>query len=380
MFNLKTSLLLSVSVLALVLATPIRALAWADLGHSIVGGIAEENIKPTTKDFVRGVLGIEPLGAAAVWPDHVRDDDRFAQKDSGHVSGANNPHGFNEYHFCEIPVGYTYANRPKKYLKDCHGAILGAIELLKDVKGDHTRAEKMIALRYLAHLMGDITQPLHVGNGYDMGGNVCQIKWQKSANAKPAQMNLHAFWDDTMVTNLGVSYADPIKGRKAAIYYSQFLPVMKEKRPDMFTDAAKKKYFVGTLEDWLGEAALLRETGVYPDAPGAMTGVAKGEEYKNRPYCLWFSDQTAGTLGAGSKIDNSKIPVVGSAYADQFNTVVESQLLIGGLRLAAALDDIADTVAASLKPLKTLNDAQQERTLKNVQKAFFNAPSNTDKL
>ena len=56
-----------------------------------------------------------------------------------------------------------------------------SIEILKDINA--SREMKMIALRFLIHVVGDIHQPLHVGNGYDRGGNVCQVKYQKSPEA-----------------------------------------------------------------------------------------------------------------------------------------------------------------------------------------------------
>ena len=367
----KPSALLTTSLFAALLLASPKAFCWADLGHSIVGAVAEENIKPTTRDFVRGVLGVEPLATAAIWPDHVRDDERFAHKDDEKIAGAANTHNFNEYHYCEIPVGYTYANRPTKYLKDCHGAITGAIELLKDVKGNHQRSEKMIALRYLAHVMGDITQPLHVGNGFDMGGNVCQIEWQKSPKASPYHTNLHSFWDDTIVTYLGTTYADPATGKRAALYYGQYLEALKTRHADMFTEAAKKQYGQGVLDDWLQESATLRET-IYPDDSKVMETVPKGEEYKNRPYCLWFADQVKGTLGSAPKVDPSKVPVLDAAYADRFTGTVEMQLLKGGLRLAKTLDDIADSVARTGHPVNIINTKMQEEILTKVQASFMN--------
>ena len=72
----------------------------------------------------------------------------------------------------------------------------------------------MIALRYLAHVMGDITMPFHVGNGYDRGANGCQIAWQRSATATPSKTNLHSFWDDALVLYLGTTYADQATGKR----------------------------------------------------------------------------------------------------------------------------------------------------------------------
>lgn len=347
-----------------------QAFAWGDLGHAIVGGVAEQTINPVTKDFVRGLMGIEPLAVAAIFPDHVRDDDRFGHKDADPSKRAQDNHDFGDYHFCEIPTGFTYDTKPNKDSKDCYGAIQGSIALLKDVSGKVSKEEKQIALRYLAHVMGDVTQPLHVGNGFDLGGNACQVNVQESPERSPFHTNLHSFWDETIVTYLGSTYGDPSTKTLGAKYLNQYLVAFQRTRPEMLTASAKAQYAAGDLKAWLQEAQQIRESGVYPDAPGSMSAVTKGEEYKSRPYCTWFLDQGKSVQGPGSQIDKAKIPTIDATYEKQFAPIAETQLLKGGLRLAAVLDDIASTVAASSTPPKTMSTSEQEQILTDVQNTF----------
>ena len=277
---------------------PRVAFGWADMGHEIVGAIAEANVKPSTHDYLRGLIGVEPLEYSAIFPDHVRDDDRFGHEPANHDT-QDDENNFDDYHFCEIPVGFTYATKPRKYSKDCHGAITGAIATLKDPK--QKKAEKIIALRYLIHVMGDITQPLHVGNGFDRGGNSCQIKYTFGPTDTPVATNLHSYWDDTLIQYLGRSYADPASHRYAAIYLNDYIDNIKRLHPDAFTDAGKKQYAMG-LDDMLSEAGVLRESGVYPDDPATMAQAPKGQEYKFRPYCMWYTDAGMSVPGAGSAV------------------------------------------------------------------------------
>lgn len=344
-----------------------QAHAWGDLGHSIVGAVAEQTMKPETKDYIRGILGVEPLAVAAIFPDHVRDDERFGHKDSDVSKRAADDHDFGDYHFCEIPTGFTYDSKPGKDPKDCFGAIQGSIAILKD--GAAPRAEKQLALRYLAHVIGDIMQPLHVGNGFDLGGNACQVTIQESPNRNPVRANLHSFWDEGIVTFLGTTYADPDQKIGNAKYLNQYMSAFQRLRPEMLTAQAKAQYGTGTPKDWMLESQAIRENGLYPDAPGSMAGVPKGEEAKHRPYCNWFEDQAASKLGPGSQIDKTKIPVIDLAYEKKFAPVVETQLLKGGLRLATVLDEIA---AAQPKAPK-MTDSMQEKVLADVQAMFRSA-------
>jgi hypothetical protein len=352
------------------LLSGLPAFAWGDLGHSIVGGVAEQTIEPGTRDFIRGILGVEPLAVAAVFPDHVRDDARFGHKELDPTKRSQDNHDFGDYHFCEIPTGYTYDTKPNKDVKDCFGAIEGSIALLKDMSGNTSREEKQLAIRYLVHVMGDIAQPLHVGNGFDLGGNACDVMVQESPQRTPFHSNLHSYWDDTLVTYLGTTYADPTQKISGAKYLGQYLAAFQRVHPEMLTTAAKAQYSQGSVKDWLQDSQSLRENGLYPDAPGSMAGVVKGEEYKNRPYCTWFADQGASIKGPGSQIDKSKIPVLDLAYEQKFAPVVEAQLIKGGLRLAATLDSIAAVAAPKSTPM---TDAQQEKILSDVQNAFRGA-------
>jgi hypothetical protein len=347
----------------IVLIAPQKVFGWADLGHEIVGAVAEQTIQPSTEDFVRGILGVEPLAVAAVFPDHVRDDARFAHYESNPQKRDHDVHDFGGYHFCDIPTGFTYDTKPVKEIKDCYGVIQGAIRLLKDTSGKVSRAEKMIALRYLVHVMGDISQPLHVGNGFDKGGNTCQIAFQKDDHAPAVPVNLHTFWDDNMVAFLGTTYADPAAHVPAAKAMYQYMTALKVRRPEMLTADAKAKYSQGHLKMWIEEAGAIRESGLYPDPRGAMDKVAKGQEYKNRPYC---------NLPVGPVPANIQIPQIGVDYEKKFAPIVENQLLKAGLRLAATLDQIANDNSGPHRSTELMTTGEQESVLSKLQEGFSN--------
>lgn len=344
--------------LMLVSQTPLFAMAWGDLGHSIVGEVAEQNLTPRAKDFIRGVLGVEPLATAAVWPDHVRDDARFGHKETDPSKVADDVHDFANFHFCTVPVGTTYSTKPKKDAKDCYGVITKAIQLLKAPLTEVSREEKMIALRYLVHVMGDIHQPLHIGNGTDRGGNGCTVAWLTPNRTT----NMHSLWDETIVQYLGTTYADATMTppRRAAIYMGDFLTNLKRVRPEMFTAEAKAQAAKGTVEDWVNEGAVLREQGMYPKNQAA--------------YCAAYADENTGVLQPGSpipgKIPPENIPLLDEEhYAKPQSKFVETQLLKGGLRLAATLDDIAATAKA---PQAAIDETLQEKIISFINRAFRN--------
>ena len=54
-------------------------------------------------------------------------------------------------------------------------------------------------LKVLFHLLGDLHQPLHVGYGYDRGGNDTDVMYFKRST------NLHYVWDDLIIKSGKIS-------------------------------------------------------------------------------------------------------------------------------------------------------------------------------
>lgn len=380
-------IVLSVCLNLCVAAFSQPALAWGDRGHQIVAQIAEDSVKSSTRDWIRGILGLEPLSVASTFPDHVRSDARFSHYETDELKRENDTHDFSEFHYCEIPNGSNYDSKTKKYVKDCFSSMTGAIEILKapprlkesarkqsaasavgatsvngsanDPDAQKQLVEKQIALRYLAHIVGDIANPFHVGNGFDRGGNYCRVRWTASRKAKDT--NLHAAWDESLVDYLGQTFADPKKNRKAAVYLGDYMTTFRERHIDLMNAAGKVKLGGGDLKSWLMDSQALRESGVYPDhAVGASTdlsGVTPGQEHTRRKYCAQ---------------DGNARATLDLAYAEKFAPLIETQLLKSGLRLASVLDSIADTAYAARAKPQTLSDKDQEEILSNVQSKFKN--------
>jgi hypothetical protein len=352
----------SICLIILLQVTSSLALAWGDLGHQIVGNIAEQRIAPQTKDFVRAILGIEPMAVAANWPDHVRNDDRFSNKDPNF--------DFSPYHFSEIPTGFTFDTRPNKDPKDAYSAIMGATRVL--TTPSMPRENKMIALRYLIHIVGDIQQPLHVGNGFDRGGNNCSIRMSKNSKTS----NLHSFWDEEMVVRLGLTYVDHTKpDARVPHYYPDYVSAMKVGASDLF-NSTKPVFTASTVstqvKEWLNTSAQFREE-IYPDK---LNG--NKDAYKLRNYCQWYSDQAKGTLGDTSikslkDIPVENTPVLDQTYVDQFTKkIVEPQLIKGGIHLAGLLDYIATVALENDGP--GITDSTQNLIIQEIQKDFTQGP------
>ena len=99
----------------------------------------------------------------------------------------------NPYDYVNLPRdANTYDQQRDCKLRNCIiEAIAWYVQVLKSP--DAPRNEKRIALRFVAHLVGDIHQPLHAGFAEDRGGNSVEVRFNGRKE------NLHSLWDTALV-------------------------------------------------------------------------------------------------------------------------------------------------------------------------------------
>jgi hypothetical protein len=161
------------------------ALAWGQTGHRVVGEIAWLHLNKKAKKNVQRVLGDEHLGMVGNWMDFIKSESSY---DS-----------LKPWHYCTIPAGKTYAEvgAPEE------GDVVMAInKFIKELETGNYSVDEVFALKCLVHLVGDVHQPLHCGNGTDRGGNDVKVEymWRKT--------NLHRIWDSDMIDGQQLSYTE----------------------------------------------------------------------------------------------------------------------------------------------------------------------------
>jgi hypothetical protein len=164
-------------VLLLVLLVPLRALAWGATGHQVVADIATRHLDARTKQAVQDLLGGESMASVSTWMDQIRKQPKYRYT--------------NTWHWVTIPDGMRYEDIDRKPEGDVIEATERMVAILKSDTA--SRDDKEFALRLLIHMVGDLHQPLHVGNGLDKGGNDLQVRWLKRGS------NLHQVWDSGII-------------------------------------------------------------------------------------------------------------------------------------------------------------------------------------
>jgi hypothetical protein len=203
------------AALALALACAAPALAWNAEGHAAVGLVAQQNLTPDARKQVIKILGSDDLASIASWMDQLRSayfhtgplgDDPEALKFNAEFPKNNT------WHYVDLPLGLeAYSlDGPSSRPDDVVHMIEVAVSVLEG--GGDKRITKLEALRMLVHFVGDLHQPLHVGNGFfDVGADgsvrlvtdpaaAMSLPNDKGGNADfygPGKYDeLHAYWDD----------------------------------------------------------------------------------------------------------------------------------------------------------------------------------------
>lgn len=213
-------------LLLLLLATD--ALAWGKTGHRVTGALAEPWLTPEARAAVREILGVETLAEASTWPDEMRS-----------APGAFWQETANPWHYVTVPPGRRYAEVGAPPEGDAVTALARFARTLRDPGA--SRAERQLALRFAVHLVADLHQPLHVGNGRDRGGNDFEVRWF----GRPS--NLHRLWDTQLVEHEKLSFSEWAAWLGARITPEQAVA---------WSDADPRV--------WIAESAALRDR-VYPE-------------------------------------------------------------------------------------------------------------------
>ena len=171
---------------------PLPAHAWGPLGHRLVALLAWDDLTPAARRQIDALLKGETdptLAGVASWADDLRENDPVLGRKTS------------RWHFVNI------GEHDCAYLKrrDCPGGdcVVEAIRTQTAILADTTRthAERLQALKFVVHFIGDVHQPLHAGYGRDKGGNDVQVNWNGRGT------NLHTLWDSRMLVTTGRSEA-----------------------------------------------------------------------------------------------------------------------------------------------------------------------------
>ncbi|CAE6473892.1 unnamed protein product [Rhizoctonia solani] len=319
------------------------ALCWGQYGHEITATIAEAHLLPSTRQAICSLLPATfkcHLAGVAAWPDLIKQDPENKK--------------YNSLHY----VNERKNDIPRKC--DNFGAsgwtsdlnILTAIaNRTRDIVSTDPNTHDE-ALRFLVHFMGDLHQPFHLAGLY-LGGNNVKVRWNGRIT------NLHAVWDESLVNHMIIhttKYTSPLP-------ISSSTPDLERERNTRIEDALRGSIYDAFTRSILVEgiygrwAAEVEEWISCPQSPSmslhdAQMRMVQGElmfdDPTDIPVCphhwtikthemlctfIWPFELT-------DKTAPRELNTVDYADRVRAELIVEKQLAIGGIRLAAVLNGV----------------------------------------
>ena len=310
---------------------------WGDQGHDAIWIVAQSRLTSVAKTRVDQILAGDKLDLTSTWMDKARQALKHHNGPLAHdaeTAQFNTSFPSNDlWHYVNLPLGASSYAEGQQFTSE--NDIVHALNLsLGCLEGTRTELSKRIALRALVHLVGDIHQPLHCGEGYYDVSNLDPPRLLESpAEAFPQRKiedrganqlfygpgqfdELHGFWDVDLVKVVAgnVSSAQALADKLSANLGS----VSADTPGDFHTWA----------ESWASESIVL--------AHGAYQGIQLG-------HCTLKND---GTI--------AKIQIVKPAdYVQEQSPVVEAQLSKAALRLATLLNLVLDRPNPATSPTPT---------------------------
>ena len=271
-------------LIALFTASP--AYSYWEYGHASVASIAWQQMRPDTRRAVARLLAqgrlldtpgcpVTTIEQASVWADCIKPlGDRFTYAFSWHYQNVNVCQPFDLKAACKDG--------------NCVSAqIERQARLLADP--DVPQREKLMALAFLVHFVGDIHQPMHAGDHADLGGNQVPVNYGLIGG----RANLHSVWDGWLAER-----AITTPPANASGLLGQLSP------------AKREQIAAGSVEDWSREMWSKARTLAYDTLFGDPCGARSPQR-----------------------------PTLTEAQVQALIPAVRENVTAGGIRLARLLDD-----------------------------------------
>jgi S1/P1 Nuclease len=265
------------------------AWTWGEEGHSAIAEIAQRRLSPSAAQAIVDILRSRPdapvyatpsLASISTWADEVRFD-------------GSQPNETYNWHFVDIPrqdPRYDPATECPKDNPAQGDCVINELARLRNELRCTTGDQRLRALKFAVHFVGDIHQPFHT-IWEKLGGNEISVSLQfkgktcTAGNCSTPPDNLHKVWDTTLIRAM--------------------------------------EYNWPTLVDDL-ESGWLKTDMAMNDSEDNPVKWAENVHLEARDLNLW--------------VDNNA--TLDQPYYDRATPLVSQQLGLAGLRLAGYLNDV----------------------------------------
>ncbi len=265
------------AILTLFFFISTQLFAWGPKGHQVVGDVAQSHLTETARRNLQALLGDATLASVANWADDIKGK-RPETAGWHYVDIPKDGGSFSQARDC-----YRPDDKHPSTKDDHHNCVVDRISMFKQVLGDAnaSQADRIEALKFIVHFVGDLHQPLHSVEEA-RGGNDIHVVEFGSPQCGNRPCNFHFVWDISLIEHTGLSEQD---------YVSRV--------EQLIASRSLQSKATGTPEDWANESFRVAQK-------------------------IWLND--------GGAVDE--------AYYQANIGTVDERLALAGLRLAGLLNDV----------------------------------------
>jgi hypothetical protein len=260
---------------------------WGTDGHRTVAAIAEALLSDTARKAVGTILpSHESLVSVATWADEVGHTPEYIWSKCMHYVDTE-----------ECSLGIE--------AEDCECCVISAISNYTARVSDQSLSigDRLEALKFLTHFVGDASQPLHAGHTHDRGGNLVHVTIGWSGHTK-SETNLHTVWDSSLIEHML---------HLKSWHFQTFA--------ENLVNRMKSGEF--PVSEW--------ET----DCDGSERCPVDSSEESAQMACEFaYTDELGRTVETGSTLS--------SGYYETRIAVIEKRIAAAGVRLASILNNVID--------------------------------------
>jgi hypothetical protein len=229
-------------ILAALIGFASPANAYWEYGHQTVAAIAYRNVTPKVRLAINRMLAetgpmletpecpARTIEEASVWADCIKKlGPRFKYASA--------------WHYQDVDICAPFDLKPPCKDDNCVSAqIERDMKLLKDKRTPER--DRVQALVFLIHFVGDLHQPLHAGERHDQGGNKVKATYGIYTTDR---LNLHSVWDGLLAERAISMPPAMVRAYSASV---------------------RNPIQAGTVEDWSRESWQVAHDTVYTSAFG----------------------------------------------------------------------------------------------------------------
>lgn len=309
-----------VGIASALTAVSMNVFGWGNEGHRIIGLVADNMLTARARIELNALLSGGTLSDATTFVDAY------------HEALKREVPGSEKWHYDNIPVCGDFV--PATHCVDGNCASAQVPRQLAIV-ADKTRSreDRLMALRFLVHLIGDIHQPLHAADDNDLGGNRKIVFLPTSTEPR----NLHIVWDVDIVKLV-------LRGNSELEFARQLISTYRN-------DFAN--WLRGNSFQWTADSHLIAKRLVYGKLPGftcgevagLKTGLLNGKPWGDTPLLL-TEDYVKGATGVVPNL----LARAGARLGGMLNSALDVE---GAQAKRAALSGAKDASKAAPEPPKT---------------------------